>query len=153
MAGLEQRLQALEDREAIRDLIASYGPLADSGDSEGVAALWAQDGIYAIAGMVEAKGREAIAALITAPMHSQLMDDGCAHLLGPVAIDLAGDIATARGHSVVLHWKGEAFEVLRVAANRWQLARTGEGWKVTRRDNAMLQGSGAARALLNPPAA
>ncbi len=30
---LAARLQALEDREAIRDLIARYGPAADSGDS------------------------------------------------------------------------------------------------------------------------
>jgi uncharacterized protein (TIGR02246 family) len=153
MAGLEARLQALEDREAIRELIARYGPLADSGDAEGVAALWAEDGVYAIAGMGEACGREAIAALIEGPMHRRLMADGCAHLLGPVAIELAGDKASARGHSVVLHWSGEAFEVLRVAANRWELSRGVEGWQVTRRDNALLQGGEAARALLNPPVA
>jgi len=40
MPTLEERLQALEDREAIRALIARYGPLADSGDAAGVAALW-----------------------------------------------------------------------------------------------------------------
>jgi uncharacterized protein (TIGR02246 family) len=153
MAGLEERLQALEDREAIRELIACYGPLADSGDARGVAALWAEDGVYAISGMGEAKGRAAIAALIEAPIHCQLMADGCAHVLGPVAIDLAGDAAIARGHSLVLRWSGEAFEVLRVAANRWELKRGTTGWQVTRRDNALLQGSEAARALFSPPIA
>jgi uncharacterized protein (TIGR02246 family) len=153
MVELEARLQSLEDREAIRALIASYGPLADSGDAEGVASLWAEDGSYAIAGMDEARGHAAIAALIAAPMHRKLMADGCAHMLGPVAIDLAGDKACARGHSLVLHWNGRTFEVLRVAANRWALARGSDGWKVIRRDNALLQGSEAARALLSPPAA
>lgn len=153
MPPLEARLQALEDREAIRDLIAQYGPLADSGNAEGVAGLFAEDGVYAIAGFGEAKGRAAIAALITGANHQQLMADGCAHVLGPVAVDLDGDTAVARGHSLVLRWTGAAFEVHRVAANRWELTRGAAGWLATRRDNALLQGDAAARALLSPPAA
>lgn len=153
MVPLEARLQALEDREAIRELIARYGPLADSGDAQGVAALWAEDGVYAVAGFGEAKGRAEIAALIDGDNHRHLMAQGCAHLLGPVAIDLAGDSAVARGHSLVLRWNGTEFEVHRVAANRWELARGVEGWQVKRRDNALLQGSEAARALLSPPTA
>ncbi|MEY4952707.1 MAG: hypothetical protein RL299_1131 [Pseudomonadota bacterium] len=153
MVPLEARLQALEDREAIRELIARYGPLADSGDAQGVAALWAEDGVYAVAGFGEAKGRVEIAALINGDNHRQLMADGCAHVLGPVAIDLEGDTAVARGHSLVLRWTGDDFEVHRVAANRWYLTRGVEGWQVNRRDNALLQGSEAARALLSPPTA
>jgi len=145
----EARLQALEDREAIRDLIARYGPLADSGDAAGVAALWTEDGSYAVGGMTEAKGRAAIAALIEGQMHQSLMAGGCAHVLGPVAIDLDGDTATARGHSVVFRADGEGgWTPFRVSANRWSLARTPEGWRVTRRENALLDGSEAARALL-----
>ncbi len=148
MPPLEARLQALEDREAIRDLIASYGPLADSGDADGVADLWAENGRYAVQGFAEAAGREAIAGLMSGPVHQQLLAQGCAHLLSPVAIDLNGDMATARGHSVVLRWTGQAFEVHRVSANRWHLARGAQGWQVTRRENALLQGDAAARALL-----
>ncbi len=148
MPPLEARLQALEDREAIRELIARYGPMADSGDAAGVAALWAEDGSYAVHGFADAVGHAEIAALIEGPYHQQLMADGCAHVLGPVAIDLAGDSATARGHSLVLRWTGSQFEVLRVAANRWELVRTQQGWRVARRENALLQGAAAARALL-----
>lgn len=145
----EARLQALEDREAIRNLIARYGPLADSGDAAGVAALWTEDGCYAVGGMTEAKGRAAIAALIEGEMHRSLMADGCAHVLGPVAIDLDGDTATARGHSVVLRADGQGgWTPFRVSANRWSLARTKEGWRVTRRENALLDGAEAARVLL-----
>jgi SnoaL-like domain len=43
---LERRLTALEDERDIARLIASYGPLVDSGEAERVAALWAVDGVY-----------------------------------------------------------------------------------------------------------
>lgn len=145
---VDERLTALEDREAIRNLIASYGPLADSSDAEAVAALWIEEGSYAVGGMAEAKGRAAIAALINGNTHRALMADGCAHLLGPVAIDLADDRAVARGHSVVFRKGPSGFEVWRVSANRWELVRTTDGWRVERRVNAPLDGSEAARALL-----
>lgn len=149
---LEHRLQALEDREAIRELIASYGPLADSGDAAGVAALWAEDGSYGVVGFAAAQGREQVAGLISGEFHQALMQAGCAHLLGPVAITLDGDHATARGHSVVLRHTDTGFEAYRVSANRWELARIEGAWCVTHRENALLDGQEAARALLSPPA-
>ena len=146
--AISQRLLLLEDREAIRDLIARYGPLADTGNAAGAAALWRDDGVYAIGGMGENCGHAAIAALIDLPGHRQLMADGCAHMLGPVAIDLDGDRATARGYSGVFRWNGSVWEAVRISANRWQLARGAGGWAVTRRDNALLDGGEAARTLL-----
>lgn len=144
-----ERLRALEDREAIRELIARYGPLADSGDAAGVAALFAEDGVYAVGGMGEAQGRAAIAALISGPVHQSLMADGCAHLLTNPVIELDGDRALARCHSVVFrHDEGEWIPV-RVAANRWEMARGVSGWQVARRDNVLLDGSAAARLLLS----
>jgi uncharacterized protein (TIGR02246 family) len=150
---IEARLQALEDREAIREIIASYGPLADSGDAQGVAGLFSDDGSYAVGGMGEARGRDAIAGLIDGLAHRELMAQGCAHLLGPVAIDLDCDHAVARGHSVVLRQTGAGFDVFRVSANRWEFARIEGAWQVTRRDNALLNGNEAAQALLSPPIA
>ena len=147
--ALAQRLRALEDREAIRDLIARYGPLADAGESLAVAALWTDDGIYAVDGMGEAQGHAAIAALIEGPVHRALMADGCAHVLTSPAIDLAGDRAVARCHSLVLRQRDGAWMALRVAANRWDLQRTDCGWRVRRRDNALLDGTAAARLLLS----
>lgn len=147
---LEARLRALEDREAIRELVARYGPLADSGDAEGVAALWAEDGSYSVGGMIDAQGRDAVAGLIRGDTHQQLMAEGCAHMLGPVAIAVDGDRAVAIGHSVVFRRAGPGFEAWRVSANRWELDRAGTGWQVRRRVNAPLDGSAAARLLLNP---
>lgn len=149
LEALAARLQTLEDREAIRDLIASYGPLADTGAADAFSQLWTEDGRYAVGGMTEAKGRAAIAALIDGAVHRGLMADGCAHALGPVTIDLDGDTASARGHSVVFRADGTGgWAAHRVSANRWHLARTPDGWRVTARENALLDGAEAARALL-----
>jgi hypothetical protein len=155
MPTIEERLQALEDREAIRSLIASYGPMADAGDAAGVAGLWHEHGSYGVGAMGLVQGRGAIAGLIEGPIHQGLMAGGCAHLLGPVAITLDGDHATARGHSIVLRHTDGRFEVHRVSANRWDLARGDNGWHVVHRENALLDGAEAARALLaiNPPSA
>ena len=145
---LAARLRALEDREAIRDLVARYGPLADSGDAQAVAALWLEDGVYAVDGFPEARGHAAIAALIEGPVHQQLMAGGCAHVLSPPVIGLKDNSATAVCHSVVLaHGEGH-WTAVRVSANRWHLVRTADGWRVVRRDNALLDGREAARALL-----
>lgn len=146
--ALSGRLQALEDREAIRNLIASYGPLADSGDAQAVAALWTSDGVYAVDGFPEARGHAAIAALIEGPVHRDLMSDGCAHVLSPPVITLAGDQATALCHSIVFRKTGAGWDTVRVAANNWQFVRTSEGWRAARRDNALLDGRAAARTLL-----
>lgn len=149
--ALAARLRDLEDREAIRDLIARYGPLADVGDAQGVASLWAEDGVYAIDGMGEAHGHAAIAALIADPVHQNLMADGCAHVLSAPAIELDGDRAVACCHSVVFRHEHGAWAPVRVAANRWELVRLDADWRVARRDNALLDGSAAARALLSQP--
>lgn len=147
---LAARLRVLEDREAIRDLIASYGPLADAGQAAALAALWAEDGIYEVVGFAQAQGHAAIAALIEGETHRALMADGCAHLLGPVAVEVDGNVATARGHSVVFRHGPAGFAPYRVAANRWTLARRTEGWRVVHRRNALLDGNEAARILLIP---
>ena len=146
----EKRLQRLEDRAAIADLLAHYGPRADSGNADGVARLWTPDGIYAVGGYGEASGHSAIGDLIRSPTHQGLMQSGCAHILSSPAIELAGDQATARNYSVVYRSDGDSFTAWRVSANRWALIRTDAGWRVARRDNAPLNGEAAARALLQP---
>jgi hypothetical protein len=50
LAVLEQRLRRAEDELAIARLMASYGPLADAGDADAVAGLWAEDGEYDVDG-------------------------------------------------------------------------------------------------------
>lgn len=142
------RLAALEDRDAIRDLIARYGPLADAGDCAGAAALWTEDGVYEVGGYGEFRGRNAISALLEGDTHQTLIAGGSAHVLSPPVIELAGDRAVARTYSVVFRKAGDIWEAHRASANAWYLVRTAEGWRVARRVNRLLDGSAQARALI-----
>ncbi|MCP5321467.1 MAG: nuclear transport factor 2 family protein [Pseudomonadales bacterium] len=151
LATLETQLTELQDREAIRNLIASYGPLADCGDADRVAGLWQDDGVYEVGGFGASQGHAAIAALIDGATHRQLMRDGCAHLLGPVHIHIEGGRAVAVGHSCVLRHRDGGFEAYRVSANRWELTKDADGtWRVSKRSNRLLDGNPLAPALLRP---
>ena len=146
---LEARVRQLEDRSAIGDLIASYGPLVDAGDAAGAAALWTADGVYDVdTGRYE--GPDGIAAMVQSPGHQRLIGRGCAHLSGPPRIDVDGDLAVAVCHSqlVLRREDGNGFDVLRATAHRWELVRTELGWRVHRRTARLLDGDEAARALL-----
>ncbi len=145
------RLRRLEDIEAIRALIASYGPLADGGDAAGVAALFTPDGVYEVAGWGTLGGADLV-KVIDNDGHRAWMAQGVAHVLSAPVIELDGDRATARNHSVVfLREPDGGYRAARAGANRWELVRTGEGWRVARRVNRQLDGSEAAWALFAVP--
>ena len=148
LASLAARVLELEDREAIRNLIASYGPAADNGDTVRAGEGWAADGQYDIDGFGIVEGPQAIAELLDGESHQGLIHGGAAHVLSPVEIHLDGDMATAVGYSCVFRWTGESFEAHRVAANRWTLTRTPNGWRIAHRVNRLLNGSAEARAVM-----
>lgn len=149
MAALEARLRHLEDRLAVHDLIASYGPHVDAGDAAAAAQLWTDDGTYDVdTGTYE--GRDGIAAMVESRPHQRLIARGCAHLTSPPRVEVDGDTAAAVCHSqlVVRREDGSGFDVLRATAHRWELLRTQEGWRVRRRTSRLLNGGDEARALL-----
>jgi SnoaL-like domain len=90
LAVLEQRLRRAEDELAIARLVASYGPLADAGDADAVAGLWAEDGEYDVDGW-HMRSRADIAEMVRSPAHQGLISGGSAHFLGQVHIEVAGD--------------------------------------------------------------
>lgn len=57
---LEERVQRLEDIEAIKQLKATYCYAADEGDVDGVARLFTEDAVWEGEGMGRFEGREAI---------------------------------------------------------------------------------------------
>ena len=107
---LETRLRRLEDLEAIRGLIAAYGPAVDSGDAAAAAALWMEGGTYEFSAPTESDasatvalhGPDGIARMVDGPAHQSIIGGGSAHFLGPVRIDLAGDRAVAVGYSLLI---------------------------------------------------
>lgn len=147
MSSLEARLQRLEDQVAILAVVAAYGPAVDSGSAGVAAELFTQDGVYDVS-PTPLVGAAAVAEMVDSPGHQGLIGRGCAHLQGIPQIAVEGDTAVAVNHSVVLLKTPDGFDVWRVAANRWELRRTPEGWKVARRVNRLLDGDPGAAALL-----
>ena len=62
MPTLEERVRAIEDREAIRELTARYCQCAVGGDAEDVVGLFTEDGVLDFGEIVE-QGRERLLAL------------------------------------------------------------------------------------------
>ncbi|GAA4874174.1 nuclear transport factor 2 family protein [Saccharopolyspora cebuensis] len=154
LSALERRVAELEDERAVARLVASYGPLVDSGSAEAVAALWEPGGSYDVDELVLA-GHEDIAAMVRSTAHQRWIDGGCAHLVGPPQVTVSGAEATAICHSLMVVRTGGRFRVHRATANRWRLRKGPDGWRVTTRTNRVLDGRVGAPALLaeaQPPA-
>jgi hypothetical protein len=150
LGALEARVQALEDELALYRLMTSYGPAADSGDGAKASEIWTEDGVYDADGPGVMDGRGAIVAMLSEEGH-QAMVPGCAHLNHPVVIRLDGDRATAVGYSQVWRTDDGKHHVFRLAANRWEFARTDEGWRVARRTNRRLDTEAAREILHSTP--
>lgn len=146
--GLEERIGLLEDRLAIQDLIAGYGPAVDTADAEAVSGLWTATGTYRFDDSVLAGS--AIGGLVDLPGHRSYLDAGCAHILSPPRISLDGDRAVAVNYSCLLVHTDDGWRAERVSANRWELVRTDGGWRVQDRTNRLLDGRSLPRDLLGP---
>ena len=148
LAALEARLARLEDEQAIFQIIASYGPLVDSGCADEVAGMWTVDGVYDVDEMFMGD-QAAIHDMVTGDLHQGLIGNGAAHFLGPAHVTVTGDTARAICHSILLvHHQGKYFPV-RAGANLFHLVRTEDGWKVQHRTTRALDGRAEARTLLS----
>jgi hypothetical protein len=127
--------------------------MADAGDHDGVASLFANDGSYDVAGFGMCIGREAIAAILQCEEHVGLIAIGAAHVLSDPVIVLGGDKARAFTYSIVLRRSGEGWAAHRVSANVWDLVREADGWRVAHRANRLLDGSEDSRTMLRKWAA
>ena len=93
---VEARLRELEDREEIRDLLATYARHLDAGDHAAYAGLFAEEGEL-VARLGTAKGPAAIRELLdrTIGAGSRTRSRPALHLLANPTIEVAGDRATA----------------------------------------------------------
>jgi ketosteroid isomerase-like protein len=71
--SIEQRLQILEDKEAIRQIIIDYASALDEQDADSYVGLFADDGEWAIGSMVR-KGKDEIRALVDGLFRSRTDD-------------------------------------------------------------------------------
>ncbi|WP_157960548.1 nuclear transport factor 2 family protein [Primorskyibacter marinus] len=147
IAALEARLQSLEDKIEIGQIIARFGPAVDSLSGDATADLWTENGVYDF-GSAALEGRKQLAGLVQLSTHTNYIDQGCAHVLGPPVITVDGDSATATGYSQVFVHDNGQWRSVRTSANHWILKRTTDGWKVITRRNRLLNGAQDARDLL-----
>ena len=150
---LEDRLRAVEDTLAIYHLIASHPPAADTATASYYRDAFMPDGVIDL-GTKTAKGNEAIGAVVRTPEHQAAIAGGLCHFAGLPRVELHGDTAVAISYLQVIapnreakpvelsgHGLSSGYRIHRLGANRWDLKRTPDGWKVTRRAYRMLDGS------------
>lgn len=144
---LEARLRTLEDEVAITRLIASYGPLVDAGDADGVAALWTEDGSYDVEGW-QMSSRDDVRAMVRSRTHQEIINGGSCHFLGPAHVTVNGDEAIVVCDSLLVRRQGDGFAIDRAGASHFRLRRLPEGWRVVHRRARLLDGGAEARQLL-----
>jgi hypothetical protein len=160
MSTPEDRLRAVEDKLAIYHLIASHPPAADTGAESYYLNAFAEDGVIDL-GTKTATGNDKVGAVVKTPEHQAAIAGGLCHFAGLPRVTLNGDTAVALSYLQVLapnreaspvelsgHGVSSGYRVHRLGVNRWDLKRTDDGWKVTRRAYRMLDGTEDARALL-----
>lgn len=145
--ALEHRLQLAEDKLAITQLIASYGPLVDAGRADEVGQLWTEDGEYDVEGW-SMRSRADIHAMVLSDAHQRLITNGSVHFLGPVWVEVAGDEAKAVCDSLLVLNGEEGWRVARGSVHRFQLVRDGGAWRIKHRISRQLDGSQSSRDLL-----
>ena len=154
--SLEDRVRAIEDKLAIFHLIASHPPAADTGTDR-----YYREAFVAAAEIHLAVGNDTIGALVKTPEHEAAIAGGLCHFAGLPRVEIKGDSAVALSYLQIItpdrqavprevsgHGSTTGFRIHRVGANRWELKRGKDGWKVVRRTLRPLDGTGDAQALL-----
>jgi hypothetical protein len=150
--ALAARVRTLEDHLEITQLVLQYGPSVDSGSAEATAALWTEDGTFDAVGAITMRGHDEIAGMVRSAGHRDLILNGCGHVLTPPHVVVDGDEAQGRSYALNIRWDADQqrFWVARVSANTWRWRRTADGWRITERVNANLDGTPEHRAMLAP---
>jgi hypothetical protein len=142
---LERRLGRLEDQQAIYQLLATYGPSADSGSDDVVLSLHIPEASYD-SGIEVFEGAQGVADMIASlPLHRQVMAEGSAHIMSLPIVHVDGDKATAVCHCELRRYSREndQFRVWRTSSVVFDLVRTDDGWKIAKRVNHLLDGTDA----------
>lgn len=139
---IEERLQELEDHDAIRQVVAAYGYSVDGCDTDAVGNLYIEDGVYAVGDIATYEGRDKVAAITKEPGHIRLVEAGCAHISLPPFVAVEGDLGVATCHTMVPCHSEDGFFLWRLSASRIELVRQTDGeWKIEKRRNWMLDGN------------
>lgn len=147
--SIEERLLAVEDRQAIYQVVCGYGYAVDGLNAQAVGECYTDNGVYAVGDIGAFEGREQIEAITCDPGHLEYVAAGCAHMSSLPYVVIEGDSAVATCHTMVPMHGADGFFIGRLSASRIELARQEGGqWKIVHRQNYMLNGNPAASKLL-----
>ena len=137
VAQLEQRVQVLEDVNAIRHLKARYAASCDDQyNPDGIAALFTEDAVWESQGLGRFEGREAIRAFFRGA--SQLFTFAIHYSLNG-QIDVQGDTARAQWYLFMPCTLGEGNRAMwRAGIDHEEYVRVEGEWKFTRKSSAPL---------------
>lgn len=148
IAMLEERLLAAEDELAIIRLIASYGPLIDSGSTDRGPALFDTEGVYDV-NFGRMTGPDEFSELLRGAGHQRLIGQGVVHAMGLPWVRVNGNEAIAINCTQMFIKEGGGYPTLRAAHNVWKLAKSPDGgWMIRERTNRLIGEDGKARNLL-----
>jgi len=147
--SLAERLQELEDRLSIYQLVCGYGYAVDGCNAEAIGSLYSENGVYAVGDVGSFEGRDRIAGIADERGHRERIAAGCGHLSTLPYVVIDGDRATATCHTMVIMRGKDGFHVDRLSASRLELSRQPDGqWRIDHRQNYPLDGDAAGPALL-----
>lgn len=132
---LERRLTTLEDREAIRELIARYAYEVDCGEPPDWATVFSADVEMEAGKLGVSRGLAEIERRFTRAEHLDAIREGSQHAYSNVVVDLevTGDSATAWGYACVHVKRNGRWEIHTLGVNRWRLRKQKGRWKFTER--------------------
>jgi ketosteroid isomerase-like protein len=147
MPTLEQRLQAVEDRLEIYNVISAYGPSVDGCNLEAMGRVYAEHGVYDVRDYRYMDGLEDIREMMNGVGHRTLTGGGAAHIGTLPHVELEGDRAIATNYSIILGRKAGEPVMLRLNISRIYLSRGPHGWRIDRRIIDPLDGRASSREL------
>lgn len=133
MITLEQRIQRLEDRLALQDLLTAYCTAVDSlSDMEGMLNCFTDDAIFDLGGIGLPRfvGREQIRGFFS-QVFAGMTDHG--HFNTNLAVDtLDGDKASCRAYVMGMGASRDGNSVLVYVRYFLDCVRTSDGWKISK---------------------
>jgi SnoaL-like domain len=139
------RVTATEDRLEILNLLAGSAISSDVASEAYWTKMFTNDATFD-RGTKQDKGRDEILKIVNDPNQKEAIKAGMTHLPLLPHITLNGDSAVATGYLLIvmpdtaashvkLPGKGVSpgFSIYQLTINRWELVRTHDGWKVSKR--------------------
>ncbi len=138
---LEERIQRIEDREAIRDLILAYAVRLDARDFDGYVELFAENGSWQNGSTIR-QGRDEIRAMLVGIYGDQAeidTSDPSYRIVSNIEIALEGDRATARSRQLtIMRGEGGAPNPVLSGIYEDELVRENGEWKILHRTDRVV---------------